>query len=201
MTDDRKLRTDAWWSPLTEEQQAQIYDRMRRFPWHTWGAWISEEFAIPIPSRARLYGFREWFADHETEYLLTQRIKDRDALERELAQAGAADPVMLANVLGNDVVAARARGDDQAVDRAVRLYTAVARVSGGTEELKLKIKAEERAQAELEIERKKLEIRVQEAEAKLAKARETIAAAASGAGKGGITPETLKTIEEALNLL
>jgi hypothetical protein len=122
---------------LSEEQQARIHDRMRRFPWHTWGDWIQEEFKIAPPSRAALYRFREWFSDHEAEYLLTQRIRDRDALERELQAAGATDPATLANVLGNDVVAARARGDDQAVERAIRLYTAVAKVSGDTGRLKL----------------------------------------------------------------
>lgn len=183
MTSDRKARTDAWYAALTEEQQAKVYDRMRRFPWHTWGEWIAKEFNIRAPGRSQLYRFRDWFADHEAEYLLTQRIKDRDSLERELAAAGAADPNKLAQVMGNDVIAARARGDDQAVERAVRLYTAVAKVSGGTADLEIKLRR-------LEL----LERRASEAKAMLQ-------AAAGAAGKGGITPETLKAVEEALNLL
>ena len=183
MTDDRKRRTDSWDASLTEAQQAQVFDRMRRFPWYAVSKWIAEEFHIDAPSRAGLYRFRDWFADHESEYLLLQRIKDRDSLERELTAAGATDPQALSKALGNDVVAARARGDDQAVERAVRLYTSVCKVAGGTEDLKIKLR------------------RLELLEDNAAKAKATLAAAAGAAGKGGITPETLKAVEEALNLL
>jgi hypothetical protein len=140
MTDDRKRRTDAWDSSLTEEQQARIYDRLKSFPWYAVAEWIKSEFAIDPPSKSALYRFREWFADHEAEYLLTQRIKDRDRLERELADAGAPDPQALARAFGNDVIAARARGDDQAIERAVRLYTRVAQVSGDTADMDIKLR-------------------------------------------------------------
>lgn len=140
MTTDRKARTDAWYSALPEEDQARIYDRMRRFPWHSWGPWITEEFGIEAPSRSALYRFQEWFADHEAEYMLTQRIRDRDRLERELANAGASDPQALARAFANDVIAARAHGDEQAVERAVRLYTRVAQVSGDTADLEIKVR-------------------------------------------------------------
>ena len=183
MADDRKRRIDSWDAGLTEAQQAQVYDRMRRSAWYVVSKWVKDEFNIPAPSKSGLYRFQEWFADHEAEYLLTQRIKDRDALERELAAAGAADPQKLAKVLGNDVVAARARGDEQAVERAVRLYTSVCKVAGGTEDLKIKLR------------------RLELLEDNAAKAKATLAAAAGAAGKGGITPETLKAVEEALNLL
>lgn len=183
MVDDRKRRTDSWDASLTEAQQAQVYDRMRRFPWYAVAKWVADEFHIDPPSRAGLYRFRDWFADHESEYLLLQRIKDRDALERELAAAGATDPQALAKALGNDVVAARARGDDQAVERAIRLYTSVCKVSGGTKDLEIKLR------------------RLELLEKKAAQAKATLEAAAGAAGKGGITPETLKAVEEALNLL
>jgi len=140
MTDDRKPRVDAWFSVLTETQQAQIADRMRRFKWFDVLKWIGEEFKITPPSRSSLYKFGDWWRSHEAEYLLTQRIQDRDSLERELTAAGATDPQALAKALGNDVVAARARGDDQAVERAIRLYTAVAKVSGDTADMHIKLR-------------------------------------------------------------
>lgn len=151
MNGDRKPRTDAWYSTLTEEEQARIYDRMRRFPWHTWGAWIKEQFNIEPPARSRLYAFREYFAGHEAEYLLTQRIHDRDRLERELAAAGATDAKELAKVLGNDVVAARAHGDDRAVERAVKLFTAVSKVAVIKDDVELRIQqAREKMKSDIE---------------------------------------------------
>ena len=183
MTTDRKARTDAWYSALTEEDQAKIFDRMRSFPWHTWGEWIKAEFNIEPPSRSMLYRFRDWFAEHEVEHLLAQRIRDRATLERELSAAGAADPQALARAFGNDVIAARANGDQNAVDRAVRLYTAVCKVSGGTEDLRIKLR------------------RLELLESKAAQAKAKLEAAAGAANKGGLTAETLKAVEEALNLL
>ena len=61
MTDDRKRRTDSWDASLTEAQQAQVFDRMRRFSWYAVSKWIAEEFHIDAPSRAGLYRFRDWF--------------------------------------------------------------------------------------------------------------------------------------------
>lgn len=137
MPSNRKRRADSWDTALSEAQQAQIADRMRRFPWYEVSAWIHEQFSVPAPSRTALFRFRTWFADHEAEYLLRQRVNVRAGLERELAVAGAPDPAVLARVLGNDVAAARAHGDEAALERAVRLYQAVAHISGDSARLRL----------------------------------------------------------------
>ena len=140
MTTDRKRRSDAWDRALTEEQLARIADRMRRFPWYDVAPWVAEEFKVKRPSRSALYKFSEWFRTHEEEFVLRQRLRDGQALERELNQAGAADPAKLAAALGNDVIAARAKGDDQAVDRAVRAYRAVAAIVVDSREHDLKLR-------------------------------------------------------------
>lgn len=139
MTTDRKRRSDAWEQQLTEEQQAIVRDRMRRFPWHAVSPWIAEEFGIQAPGKSALYAFAEWFDDHEEEFMLRQRIRDGEALTRELKAVGAPDPENLVAALGNDVVSARAKGDDQAVERAVRIYKSLAKVVGDTKTFTLKV--------------------------------------------------------------
>ena len=154
----RKRRTDGWAAELPEEQQAQIADRMRKFPWYEVAKWAAEQFpGLRQPSRNALYRFAEWFREHEAEFLLRQRLRDRAALERELAEAGAPDPQKLAAVMGNDVVAARARGDEEAVARAVRLYSVAAGVAGDSAKLALDRQAEERQAGALALARERFE--------------------------------------------
>lgn len=127
---DRKRRRDAWEQSLDEAQQWQVYDRMRKFSWVEVAKWIEAQFHIEPPSRAALYRFCEYARDHEAEFMLRQRIHDREALDRELKTAGAVESAKLVQALGNDVAAARSKGDDMAVERAVRTYCAVAKVVG-----------------------------------------------------------------------
>lgn len=176
MSDDRKRRSNAWDQQLTEEQQAQVRDRMRRFPWHDVTPWVEAQFAIPRPSKSALYRFAEWFDEHESEFLLRQRLRDQKALEHELATAGATDPEKLAQVLGNDVVVARAKGDDQAVARAVRAFKVVASIVGDTRTFDLKVREFEQAQRDFDLKKQDLDIKLRRLallEAKLAEASET----------------------------
>jgi len=201
MTTDRKRRADAWDQQLTEEQQAQVYDQLRRSPWHEVAPWVATTFGVPQPSRAALYRFREWFAEHEAEYLIRQRLADNAALARELDQAGAADPAKLAAALGNDVAAARARGDEAAVARAVRAFKTVASVVGDTRTFDLKVREFEQAQKDFTLKQQDMEIKLRRLallEANAAAAKDQLQAAVS---RGGIAPETLSTIEQALKLL
>lgn len=157
MTDDRKRRSDAWGTDLPEETQWKVYDRMRKFPWYDVREWIEAELSVPPPSRSALYRFVEHLREHETEYLLRQRLLAQGQLQRELETVGAPDPERLAQVLGNDVIAARAVGDEKAVERAVRVYRAVASIVGDSAELALKRQAEARQIQELALAREKFE--------------------------------------------
>lgn len=158
-TADRKLRRDAWWAQLSDEQQAQVRDQMRRHAWHEVSPWAAETFGIPPPGKA-LYGFREWFDEHESEFLLRQRLRDIQAMQRELEQVGAADAETLAAVLGNDVAAARSAGDQKALERAVRAFKTVASIVGDTRSFALKVR-------EFEQDQKSFELRKAEFEQKL----------------------------------
>lgn len=159
-TDDRKRRTDAWDAQLTEEQQAQVYDRLRKFPWHEVAPWVAESFGVPAPSRSSLYRFREWFCDHEAEYLIRQRLADNALLTRELEQVGAPDPEKLSRAFANDVAAARARGDEEAVARAVRAFKTVASIVGDTRTFDLKVKEFEQARKEFSLAEARFEVEV-----------------------------------------
>ena len=162
--DNRKLRTDAWYAALPEEAWAAIRDRMRRFVWYEVVPWVAETYAVAPPCRSSLYRFCEWFDDHESEFLLRQRLRDKTALARELAQAGAADPEQLVGVLGNDVIAARAKGDDKAVERAVRAYKTIASIVGDTRDFSLKVKEFEQAQRDFDLRKQDMEIKLRRLE-------------------------------------
>lgn len=157
---DRKRRRDSWDQALSETQQYQVLDRMRRFAWFEVAKWIAEEFKIKEPSRAGLYRFVEYAREHESEYLLRQRILDQAALKRELDAVGSVKSEQLVSALANDVAAARAKGDDQAVARAVRSYQVAASIVGDTLKLQLATKAEHRAGEELKLTREKWEVEV-----------------------------------------
>ena len=176
MTDDRKPRSDAWYAGLNDEQQAQIFDRARRFPWFEVLPWIEATFHIPKPGKTAFYNFCEYFAAHEQEYLLRQRLRDRSALEREFSQVGATDPSKLAAVLSNDVAAARAKGDDQAVARAIRAYQTVAKIVGDTADFDLRVKQFAQTQRDFDLKRQDMDLKLRRLELyerKLAEAQAT----------------------------
>jgi hypothetical protein len=201
MTDDRKRRIDAWDSSLKEEEQAAIFDRMRRHKWHEVAKWIAETYGIPAPSRASLYRFRETFADHESEYLIRQRIRDNEALQRELAQAGAPDPESLAKAFAGDVTVARAAGDEQAVERAIRAYKTCSSMVSKRREEDLELRASARADELLKQRERDLEIKLRRLELLERNSAEAKAQLASMVSGGGLSPETIAQIEEAAKLL
>ncbi len=164
MSENRKRNASAWDQQLTEEQQAQVFDRMRMFPWYQVAPWVTEAFHIPAPSRAALYRFGEWFREHETEIRIRQRLKDAQELERELDRAGAPDPEKLARAFGNDVLAARAKGDDGAIARAVRAYKTVASIVGDTRTFDLKVREFEQAQRDFGLKQQDMEIKLRRLE-------------------------------------
>ena len=82
MSDDRKTRADAWQMRLTEEQRCQVLERSHQAPWHQVVGWIAEKFGIPAPSRAAFYRGIEDIADHESEYVIRRRLRDRQEPQR-----------------------------------------------------------------------------------------------------------------------
>jgi hypothetical protein len=165
VTENRKPRNDAWYASLTEEQQAQVRDRFRRFQWFEVGAWAAETFGIKAPGRTGLYGFREWFDEHEEEFLLRQRLRDNAALTREFEAVGAAEPEKLSAALANDVAAARTRGDEDAVRRAVRNWQIAA-------EHVVRLRQAERQDKDLDLRKQDIELKLRRLELLESKLRE-----------------------------
>jgi hypothetical protein len=194
----RKRNANAWGEGLSEAQKCAILDKSRRCTsWAEVVDWASTEYGIPKVSRASYYDALAWWREDEHEMQLSLRLQDKAALDRELAAVGTPDAAKIAAVLGNDVAAARARGDENALDRAVRLYKCVASIVKESAELELKAKSTEISAADLQLARDKFE----DQKARNAAAAEKLKAALTEPAAGGITPETRARIEEALNLL
>ena len=194
----RKRNANAWGESLSEAQKCAILDKSRRCSnWAEVVAWAAGEFSIRPCSRASYYDALNWWREDEHEMQLSLRLLDRAALDRELSAVGAPDAAKIAAVLGNDVAAARARGDSEALDRAVRLYKCVSSIVKDSADLQLKAQAAEISAADLQLARDKFE----DQKARNAAASEKLKAALTASPDGGITPETRARIEEALNLL
>jgi hypothetical protein len=194
----RKRNANAWGEGLSEAQKCAILDKSRRSTnWADIVEWASSEFGVSRCSRASYYDALSAWREDEHEMQLVLRLEDRAALDRELNVVGSPDAAKIAAVLGNDVAAARARGDSEALERALRLYRGVASIVKDSEELRLKSAAEARSNAELALAREKFE----DQKARNAAAAEKIKNALSEPAAGGLTPETRARIEEALNLL
>lgn len=194
----RKRHANAWGESLTEAQKCAILDKSRRDSnWASVVAWATAEFSLPACSRASYYAALSTWREDEHEMQLRLRLEDRAALDRELAVVGSPDAAKIAACLGNDVAAARARGDADALERALRLYRGVASIVKESAELDLKTQAEQRAAADLALQREKFE----DQKRRNLEAAEKLKAALTARPDGGIAPETRAKIEEALNLL
>lgn len=194
----RKRNANAWGESLTEAQKCAVLDKSRRCGnWADVVAWAVGEFQIRECSRAAYYDALTAWREDEHEMQLRLRLEDRAAIDRELNVVGSPDAVKIAAVLGNDVAAARARGDGEALERALRLYRGVASIVKESAELQIKSQAEQRATADLALQREKFE----DQKRRNAEAAEKLKAALTARPDGGIAPETRAKIEEALNLL
>jgi hypothetical protein len=148
-------------------------------------------------SRASYYTTLSAWRKTEHEMQLVLRLEDKAAIDRELSVVGSPDATKIAAALGNDVAAARARGDSEALERAIRLYRAVAGIVKDSADLQLKAQAADISAADLQLARDKFE----DQKARNAAAAEKLKAALVARPDGGIAPETRAKIEEALNLL
>jgi hypothetical protein len=194
----RKRNANAWGEGLTEAQKCAILDKSRRDSnWASVVAWAATEHSLPECSRSAYYEALSAWREDEHEMQLRLRLEDRAALDRELDVVGHPDAAKIAAALGNDVAAARARGDELALDRALRLYRAVSSIVKDSAELQLKQQAENRSAADLALQREKFE----DQKRRNLEAAEKLKAALTARPDGGIAPETRAQIEEALNLL
>jgi hypothetical protein len=188
----KKPRSDAWDASLTDAQRWQAYDRFRGAPWYQVSAWIAEEFKLAAPSRGALYRWASHMRTLEGAHRIEQSIQARAEISA-LASTAAADAA-LTNAY--KAMAADLALKGNAAD-AVR-YTAMAMAIGEAQrkaaETDLKARAQTTRDQALRLAREKFEA----AEARMAAVRDAVGKARAS---GGLTPETLKKIEEAAGLL
>ena len=175
-----KPRIDAWETPLAEERRWEVYAKMKEWPWHKAMAWAEREFGIPAPSRQGAYNFAD-------------RMRKLEGARRvELALTARAEAGELATLAAPDDQKMIDAYKALAADMAMRLGDA--ETAGLYTKMALAIGEQRLKRQALELNRKKFEAQ----EKRLAAVREAVGKARED---GGLTPETLKKIEQAAGLL
>lgn len=179
----RASRADAWWAPLTPEQSRKALDLVKAYGIRpeTCGV-IADEFHIERPSRSALGRFYQWARGEETAWNIEKALADKAELEKLLNSVGDINQAVMAGlgqlymdaIINRDPDAMKAYGEQLAMLMAGR---------SKSQDIDIKLR------------------RLKMLEEKTAQARAKLEAVAGAANKGGITPETLKAVEEALNLL
>jgi len=187
-----KQRCDSWAAPLTQEQQWKIYTLMRRHPWQQVCEYIAAEHAIESPSRSRLYSWRKRLAKLESSHRIEQAILARDAVDDLASKARMTDAHLISSykTLAAELAV---NGDASAARTYTEMALALAAQQTKARELELKSAAQQTKDEQLRLAREKFEA----AEARLRVIKDEIGKARTG----GITPETLRKIEEAAGLL
>lgn len=188
-----KPRIDAWDAALDEAQRWQVYDRMRRSPWHAVSAWAREEFGCAAPSRAALYRFAARLRKMESAHRLESALAAREEAGA-LVSAETDDRTLVAayKTLAQDLAL---RGDAKTAAAYTRMALQLADNARRRAELDLKSRAQKTKDGQLRLAREKFEA----AEKRLAAVQEAVKSAkATG---GGLSEETLRKIEEAAGLL
>lgn len=175
-----KTRTDVWEAKLSEEQRWEVYGRMKENPWHVAMAWASTEFGIAAPSRQGAYNFADRMRKQESARRIELALTARNEAG-ELAALAAPDDQRMIDAYKSLACDMALRSNDA---ESALTYTKMALAIG---EQRLKRQA-------LELNREKFEA----TERRLEAVREAVGQARID---GGLTPETLKKIEQAAGLL
>ena len=187
-----KPRADAWDAGLTDAQRWQAYDQMRRARWYEVAEWAQAEFGLArAPGRNALYAWAKRMRSLESAHRIEQAIQARDEIGAMAGTAAANDRLIAAYKSMAAELALKGNAGD-----AVRLTT-----------MAMQLAAQQTAAAELDIKRQRLDQqqdalrlareKFEAAEAKIAAVRDAV----GKAREGGLTPETLRKIEEAAGLL
>lgn len=178
---DRAVNSTAWWATLPPEKCRKALDLVKR---HGIGPdtceVVAQELSIKAPSRSALGRFYQWAREQETVWTLEKAMADKTELEKILAGVGDINEAVMAGLSQLYLDALISRDP-----LSLKLYG---------EQLAMLMKGRKESQ-DIDIKLRRLKL----LEDKVAQAKAALSAA--GSTKGGITPETLKTIEEALNLL
>lgn len=175
-----KTRCDAWETPLTDEQRWEVYGKMKDNPWAVAMKWVADEFGLPMPSRQGAYNFADRMRKLESARRIELALTARDEAGELAALAAPDDQRMI------DAYKALA------ADMALRCNDTEAAVA--YTKMALAIDKQRVEKMALALNRDKFEA----AEKRLADVRDALGKAKAD---GGLTPETLKKIEQAAGLL
>ena len=189
-----KVRTDSWASSLTEEQSWQLYYKSRALRWNEAADWAVKEYGVEAPSRTAFYAWLAHMRAEESAHRLEQAATAA-AEAAALAKTQTSDDALIAAYKAMGAELALRTGSAGEAGKFVQMAGALADRRLRAEELKLKARAQQTKDETLRLAREKFEA----AEKRLNAVQEAVKSAkASG---GGLTPETLKKIEEAAGLL
>ena len=208
-----KTHSNAWGEDLPEETRRQLYawtkplteeEREGRAPSRPWLRDFDRDVlpylslqGIVAPSRAGWYRFlgrmREQAAARTIIGLETSK-----RIAQGMADSGV-DPRLAADVMTSLAVDEAAKPEDERNEKVMGIFASAAAMFRTTDqrerELKLKAAAQQTKDEQLKLAREKFEA----AERRLAAVQDAVKSAKTSGG--GLTPETLRKIEEAAGLL
>jgi len=155
MVAERKTRTDAWESELSEEEQWQVYDRLRSFPVGQVQEWVKEQHGVDA-SRSSMYRFAARMRERESEHRIETALSVKENVRRQMQQVGDMDEE-LQYAYEQLAMESAMRGDEQAGIRYLSMATRYSEGRIEREKLRLKQEAEARAKEELALAREKFE--------------------------------------------
>ena len=189
-----KLRTDSWASALTEEQGWALYYKARGLRWNEAADWAVKEYGVEAPSRTAFYAWLGRMRAEESAHRLEQAATAA-AEAAALAKTQTSDEAQIAAYKAMATELALRTGSAKEAEKFIQMAATLADKRLKAAELKLKDRAQQTKDETLRLAREKFEA----AEKRIAAVQAAVKSAkASG---GGLTPETLKKIEEAAGLL
>ncbi len=203
MAPDRKTNSNAWGQDLAEAQRWELYELAKAPAEDEERPWLRdyrrdvvpylEGIGLPVPSRAGWYRFLGRMREAEA----AKRILSVESSKRI---ARGIQKVQVDNALAADMftalsVDAAALGNDEGAKMLADAAAKYAAAALAEKKLELGRAAQATKEEQLRLAREKFEA----AEKRLAAVRE--ACEGAKAAPGGLTPETLRKIEEAAGLL
>ena len=190
----KKVRTDAWGSDLPEETRWRLYDELgaRAFGEEVMAA-IAKTGA-DVPSRAGWYRFLSRMRQADAERRI-EKIAQSVAEAQKVADKHGVTAPVLVETLKTLAVDRAMTGDDTAAQKFAAAAASIWDRAQREREIELKQAAQRTRDEQLRLAREKFE----DARKRLDAVQEAVKSAK--ANGGGLTPETLKKIEEAAGLL
>lgn len=192
-----KPMANSWDAALTDPQRWAVYAKFVEFrsDWTQVSGWVREEYGIKEPSRSGLYRFADRMRRLESAHRLEQAIIARSEAGELARSAGQTDADLVAAYETLAADAALGMGDAKKAGLYTKMAMAIGEKIATREALAIKRRAQDTKEESLRLARAKFEA----AESRLQTVRDALAAPKTA--DGGLSPETLKKIEEAAGLL